>query len=158
MGYTNRHSKIDNIELRNRISQALIGRYTGENNPNYKGYNSEKEIARGIFKTISKRLFRERGYKCEHCGKHGGRLETPFPYAFNLEKAKKLMVEAGFPDGIDPKTGKHVVIQLAIGRATQSAREQAELMQSFYEKIGVRLETQFMTWAAYLKAVSDGNV
>ena len=87
-----------------------------------------------------------------------GRLETPFPYAFNLEKAKKLMVEAGFPDGIDPKTGKHVVIQLAIGRATQSAREQAELMQSFYEKIGVRLETQFMTWAAYLKAVSDGNV
>jgi ABC-type transport system substrate-binding protein len=87
-----------------------------------------------------------------------GRLETPFPYAFNLEKAKQLMVEAGFPDGIDPKTGKHVSIPLAIGRATQSAREQAELLQSFYEKIGVRLEPQFMTWAAYLKAVSDGHV
>ena len=87
-----------------------------------------------------------------------GRLETPFPYAFNLEKAKKLMVEAGFPDGIDPKTKKRVTIQLAIGHATQSAREQAELLQSFYEKIGVRLEPQFMTWAAYLKAVSDGHV
>ena len=87
-----------------------------------------------------------------------GRLETPFPYAFDLEKAKRLMVEAGFPDGIDPKTAKRVSIPLAIGHATQSAREQAELMQSFYEKIGVRLEPQFMTWAAYLKAVSDGNV
>ena len=48
--------------------------------------------------------------------------------------------------------------RLGIGRATQSAREQAELLQSFYDKIGVRLEPQFMTWAAYLKAVSDGNV
>lgn len=87
-----------------------------------------------------------------------GRLGTPFPYAFDLEKAKKLMVEAGLPDGIDPKTGKRIVIPLAIGHATQSAREQAELLQSFFEKIGIRLEPQFMTWAAYLKAVSDGNV
>ena len=87
-----------------------------------------------------------------------GRLETPFPYAFDVEKAKRLMVEAGFPNGIDPKTGKRVAIPLAIGHATQSAREQAELLQSFYEKIGVRLEPQFMTWAAYLKAVSDGHV
>ena len=53
-GITNRKSKIDNIELRNRISQSLIGRYVGENNPNYKGYTEEKQIARGIFKTISK--------------------------------------------------------------------------------------------------------
>ena len=86
-----------------------------------------------------------------------GRLETPFPYAFDVEKAKRLMVEAGFPNGIDPKTGKRVAIQLTIGHATQSAREQAELLQSFYEKIGVRLEPQFMTWAAYLKAVNDGQ-
>ncbi len=87
-----------------------------------------------------------------------GRLETPFPYAFNLEKAKRLVAEAGFPGGVDPKTKKRVTIQLAIGHATQSAREQAELLQSFYEKIGIRLEPQFMTWAAYLKAVSDGHV
>ena len=87
-----------------------------------------------------------------------GRLETPFPYAFNLEKAKRLVAEAGFPGGIDPKTGKRIAIPLAIGHATQSAREQAELLQSFYEKVGIRLEPQFMTWAAYLKAVSDGHV
>lgn len=45
-GYTDRHSKIDNIELRNRISNSLIGRYTGANNPNYKGYTFEAENPR----------------------------------------------------------------------------------------------------------------
>ena len=75
-GITNRKSKIDNIELRNRISQSLIGRYVGENNPNYKGYTEEKQIARGIFKTISKRKLRECNYTCQHCGKRGGDLDT----------------------------------------------------------------------------------
>ena len=75
-GITNRKSKIDNIELRNRISQSLIGRYVGKNNPNYKGYTEEKQIARGIFKTISKRKLRECNYTCQHCGKRGGDLDT----------------------------------------------------------------------------------
>ena len=86
-GITNRKSKIDNIELRNRISQSLIGRYVGENNPNYKGYTEEKQIARGIFKTISKRKLRECNYTCQHCGKRGGDLDThhikPFKIIFD---------------------------------------------------------------------------
>lgn len=52
MGYTDRKSKIDNLELRNRISESLIGRYVGEQNSHYKGYTDEKTIARGIFKTF----------------------------------------------------------------------------------------------------------
>ncbi len=86
-----------------------------------------------------------------------GRLETPFAYAFNVEKAKKLLAEAGFPDGIDPKTGKRLVIPIALGRANQGAREEVELLQSFYDRIGIKLEPQFMTWAAYLRAVSEGH-
>lgn len=34
--------KIDNIPLRNKISESLRGRFIGEKNPNYKGYNDEK--------------------------------------------------------------------------------------------------------------------
>jgi len=86
-----------------------------------------------------------------------GRLETPFAYAFNVEKAKKLLAEAGFPDGIDPKTGKRLVLPIALGRADQGAREEVELLQGFYDRVGIKLEPQFMTWAAYLKAVSDGH-
>lgn len=76
MGYTNRRSKVDKIDMRNRISQKLIGRFVGEDNPNYKGYTDERTVARGVFKTISKRLMRERNFTCEHCGKRGGDLET----------------------------------------------------------------------------------
>ena len=87
-GYTARHSKIDNIELRSRISNSLIGRYTGENNPNFKGYTDEKTIARGVFKTISKRKMRECNYVCDACGKRGGDMETHHikPFSVILEE------------------------------------------------------------------------
>ena len=87
-----------------------------------------------------------------------GRLETPFPYAFDLDKARRLMVEAGYPNGIDPQTGRRLVLTLSIGRATQESREAAELMAAFYEKIGVRLECDFKTWDAFLKATGEGRV
>jgi ABC-type transport system substrate-binding protein len=87
-----------------------------------------------------------------------GKVETPFKYSFNLEKAKRLLAEAGYPQGIDSSTGRRLVIPLAIGRATQDAREQAELLQSFYEKIGVRLEPSYVTWEAFLKSVNEGRV
>lgn len=75
-GITNRHIKADDLDLRSRISNSLTGRFVGENNPNYKGYTNEKRVARGIFKTISKRVMRKEDYICEVCGKRGGDLEV----------------------------------------------------------------------------------
>lgn len=87
-----------------------------------------------------------------------GRLKTPFPYAYDLEKAKRLMAEAGYPNGIDHRTGRRLVLTLSIGRASQDSREAGELTAAFFEKIGVRLDLQFMTWDAFLKAVNEGRV
>ena len=87
-----------------------------------------------------------------------GRLEKPFPYAFGLEKAKRLLAEAGYPGGIDPKTGRRLVLTLSIGRASQESREAGELAASFYERIGVRLELDFKTWTAFVDAVNEGRV
>lgn len=112
-GYTDRHSKIDNIELRNRISNSLIGRYTGANNPNYKGYTNEKTIARGIFKTISKRKIRECNYTCAACKKRGGNMETHHikPFSLILEEFLSTRYDGniqtiyeqlmGYPDFVD---------------------------------------------------------
>lgn len=75
-GYKNRRSKIEDVALRNRISNSLKGRFVGELNPNYKGYTDEKTIARGLFKTISKEMIRNCNYTCQICGQHGGNLET----------------------------------------------------------------------------------
>ena len=86
------------------------------------------------------------------------RLESPFPYRFDLAKAKRLMAEAGYPDGIDPKTGRRLELVLSIGRASQESREAGELMSAFYGKIGIRLKLDFMTWDAFLTAVNEGRV
>lgn len=87
IGIKNRKSKIDDIALRNRISNSLKGRYIGNKNPNYKGYTDEKTIARGLFKTISKEMIRNSNYTCQICGQHGGNLCThhikPFHVIFD---------------------------------------------------------------------------
>ena len=88
----------------------------------------------------------------------GGRVETPFRYAFNLDLARKLLAEAGYPGGVDPKTGRRLVITMSIGNATQESREAGELMAAFYEKVGIRLELDFRTWDAFLRAVNEGRV
>lgn len=88
----------------------------------------------------------------------GGRLETPFRYAFDLKLAKRLLAEAGYPDGIDPTTGRHLTLTMSIGRASQESREAGELTAAFYEKVGIRLELDFKTWDAFLRAVNEGRV
>ena len=86
------------------------------------------------------------------------RVDAPLPYRFDLVRAKRLLAEAGYPDGIDPKTGRRLVLTLAIGRPDQSSREMGELMASFFERIGVKLELSFMTWDAFMTAVNESRV
>jgi len=84
LGIHNRRSKEEDIPLRNRISESLIGRYIGNKNPNYKGNNDEKILARGMFKTISKELIRNSNYTCQICHKRGGNLETHHIKPFHI--------------------------------------------------------------------------
>ena len=84
IGIKNRKNKSDDITLRNRISESLKGRYIGDKNPNFKGYNDEKQIARGLFKTISKEMIRNSQYTCQICGHHGGDLCTHHLKPFHI--------------------------------------------------------------------------
>ncbi len=86
------------------------------------------------------------------------RLDTPFEFSYDLGRARALLAEAGYPGGIDPTTGRRLELVLTIGRATQDTREKGELVASFFEKIGVKLRLDFMTWDAFLVAINKGRV
>jgi ABC-type transport system substrate-binding protein len=79
--------------------------------------------------------------------------QGPFPYAFNVEKARQLMVEAGYPGGINPATGKPLVLTVEVGNATQDTTESMELVASFLSSIGIKLEISVNTWQAMLEKV-----
>ena len=86
-----------------------------------------------------------------------GHLDEAPPYTFDIERAKALLDEAGYPGGIDPATGRRLVLSLSIGRPTQDSREAGELLASFFARIGVKLELKFHTWEAFLDAVNNGR-
>jgi len=84
-----------------------------------------------------------------------GCLKERSPYRFDLEKAKKLMIEAGYPEGIDPKTGRRLKLTLDVGSADPTTRQMMELLVDMYRKIGVALEVQYSTWPAFMEKVHN---
>lgn len=84
-----------------------------------------------------------------------GRLDGSFPYANNLELARRLLCEAGYPEGIDPKTGRRLELTLDLGRTSQDMRETTELLVSFWARVGLSLKPQFHNWPTFLKRVSS---
>ncbi|MDD3546284.1 MAG: ABC transporter substrate-binding protein [Kiritimatiellae bacterium] len=83
-----------------------------------------------------------------------GRLESPFPYAYDLERARALLREAGYPEGVDPRTGRRLELTLDLGRTSQDIRESTELMVAFFGRVGIALKPQYHNWPTFLRRVS----
>ena len=79
-----------------------------------------------------------------------GCLKEPSPYRFDLEKARRLLAEAGYPGGIDQKTGRRLELAIELGGASTNARQSMELMADMYQKIGIVLKAQYNTWPAFI--------
>ncbi|MDY0145727.1 MAG: ABC transporter substrate-binding protein [Kiritimatiellia bacterium] len=76
------------------------------------------------------------------------------PYAFDLERAQRLLEEAGYPQGRDPATGRRLKLTLELGSADNpEARQAAELLASFMERIGVVVEPSYNNWPAFLQKI-----
>lgn len=80
-----------------------------------------------------------------------GYAEDPTPYPFDLGKAKTLLAEAGYPDGIDPSTGTPLSLTMDIGSAADAdVRQSVELTVAFLKEIGVKLTANYNNWPAFL--------
>lgn len=80
----NRRIKIDNIELRQRISASNKGKRTGKSNHMFKGMAKFTNVARGLFSSISRQYMLKMNYTCEKCGKRGGDLNTHHIKLFSI--------------------------------------------------------------------------
>jgi len=73
---------------------------------------------------------------------------NPFPY--DLERARALMVEAGYPEGRDPATGRRLNITLELGRADDTElRQSAEMFVHFMSQIGIQINLSYNNGPAF---------
>ena len=66
------------------------------------------------------------------------------PYEYNPEKAKKLLAEAGYPNGFK------MVLMHPTGRYLQD-KQVAEAIQAYLSKIGIKVELKTMDWASFVR-------
>jgi peptide/nickel transport system substrate-binding protein len=76
-------------------------------------------------------------------------------YGFDPEKAKALLKEAGYtpgPDGTMQKDGKALEINMPTGQYGVIVQT-TQLVQQYWQKIGVKVNLQVMDWNAYVQKV-----
>jgi oligopeptide transport system substrate-binding protein len=74
----------------------------------------------------------------------------------DLEQAAKLLAEAGYPGGIDPKTGRPLEIRLDVVAGDSSSRQRAEFDKAQIDQLGINCIIQENTWARFQDKIENG--
>jgi len=77
---------------------------------------------------------------------------------YDLDEARRLMAEAGYPDGIDPGTGRPLEFDFDLGDTSPYHRQIAELMVDDMGKIGIRINPVLNSKPKFFQKLSEGKM
>ncbi|WP_223068222.1 ABC transporter substrate-binding protein [Paenibacillus caui] len=76
-------------------------------------------------------------------------------YTYDLDKAKQLLAEAGYPDGLP---GEYTFYAMPVSRPYMpDGKKVAEVIQADFAKIGVKVNIESPEWATYLDDAKAGE-
>ncbi len=75
----------------------------------------------------------------------------------DVVKAKILLKEAGYPDGIDPKTGKPLSVEVVYPFRGPESQREAEYITEQFRAIGINARANLVTFAESLNKQDRGN-
>lgn len=87
---------------------------------------------------------------------HDDNFQNPY-HQHDLALARKLMREAGYPDGRDPRTGQPLQISLDLTATGAEERQAAQFQKEQIEQLGIRVQLNENTWARLLDKMERGQ-
>lgn len=126
IGFNCAKSPFDNVLVRQAINMAL----------------DKEAIVNNVYKGTG---YQARGPLGPNVWASNQNLE---PYPYDVEAAKALMVEAGYPDGFSTTIWAN---------ENQQRMDIAEIVSNQLAAIGIKTEVKIMEWAAYLDGTAAGE-
>lgn len=88
-----------------------------------------------------------------------GAPEGVGPFPFDLDRARLLLAEAGYPEGVDPRTGRRLALTLDLGQADNpEIRQSTDLFIQFMDRLGVVIEPRYNNWPTFLGRIERRQV
>jgi len=75
----------------------------------------------------------------------------------DLDRARRLLAAAGYPEGRDPATGRRLVLTLDLGSTEPEVREAVELMTDFIARIGVSIQASYYNRPVFFARIERGD-
>ncbi len=80
------------------------------------------------------------------------------PYRIlDVAKAKQLMKEAGYADGIDPKTGTPLTLEVVYQARGPESQREAQYIQEQFSALGIKANIKLVTFAEMLNIYDSGR-
>ena len=79
------------------------------------------------------------------------------PQRKSIEAARKLLAEAGYPNGIDPDTGQSLLVNIDTPATGPEFKTQMDWMRQQFDQLGIQLVVRATTWPRFQQKIAEGN-